>query len=585
MVWIRNIEDLQFYNTPRGVTCYCETILKPSDMFLQGYLDNNANTSDTYSLDIDVLSADGTILIGNVTSYFDYYFARSTVNNRDFFVANLRGFPPEMCNNPCFILKVTVTNGGLTYFLYYTERYCIPSCCLTVVNVVGGQDGVLAPLGINTAGSTFFNPSPYLMAGDPGSTILNPTAPPLPANNRNDCGVVYMQMATYSDCYNAFSGRFYQAGSVHSGTPISYYNITNIAGRVVSEPAQFTRTYSINCRLQDVQMQRQYRLEGFELYPEWKMKELTDMITDKYIFINGVRYEANEGPVFEEVQIENECIPMYRLLATLTECNIRQIHGCGETCAANVTGFVIPSGMMSSLGFFSENKEFIGETCEDLAAYYQSQQGVTSVTIADPGDYDCEFDCAILVEALSDAYVPTSFYVAQISPQNRIYGLTQAQFDDLCGQITAPCAMPVVGTIEVSTPVCDTPVIGTIEIFTCTPVAGTIQGFGSWIQDVTNDISVACGTVVCNIDVRSTDYPYAGGDDPFPVIGNDTISLISENCRPTLAIGLTNADNSTIPVGASVMINPNGFITYSGEPTSASTLTSVIELTNLTWLL
>lgn len=589
MVWIADINDLQYYNQPVGADCYCETILKPSDMMLQGYLDFNGN--GTYSIDIDVLSPDGTILIGNVTDAFTIYFGKSPFNNRDFFNAKLNGFPTEMCANPCFILKVTVTGNGNTYFLYYTERYCTPNCCMTVNGVVGGQDGISSPIYVQPDGNvTPFPPQvgfiqPFPPFDDPEPPIFEDPPPP-PADTDGECGKVYMQLITWSDCYNAFSGRFYQTGTTYDGTPVYYKNVTNLTGRLVMQPGEFAREYSINCRLQRVQMQRSYLFEAFVLFPKWKMSELTDGFTDQYIMFDGVRYEMLEGPAFEQVQLPNECEWVYRMKCVFVECNIRQVHGCGDSCDSTLKGLIMPYALQENGAYYTENRQLIGTTCEDLANYYQSQQGVVSVTILDPDDYDCDFACALSIETLRNAYVPTSIYVNTPAPANRVFISTQLELDELCATITPVCAKPVIGTLEVEQPVCASPEIGTIELFTCTVVPADIFGFGTWAQEVSgNDAGVSCGTVVININVSSTSYPYAGGDDPFPVIPADVISLIASAARPATAKGLTNEDNSSIPVGASVLIDTSGYITYAGNPTASDGTGSTITLTNITYII
>jgi hypothetical protein len=559
---------------------------------LQGYLDFNG--SGTYSIDIDVLSADGTILIDNVTSSFNVYFGKSPFNNRDFFVAKLNGFPDAMCANPCFILKVTITNAGTTYFLYYTERYCTPNCCLTVNDVVGGQEGITSPIYVAPTGEVYSFPTPFGMVQppkpfpdpDPDPPIHDPEPPQPPADPIGDCGITYIQLVTWSDCYNAFSRRFYQTGTTYSGDPIFYKNITNLRGNMVMEPGEFVREYSLNCRLQRVQMQRKYTFQSFELYPQWKMSELTDGFTDKYIYLDGVRYEMLEGPSFERIQLPNECIPVYRMNVTFVECNIRQIHGCGDSCDSTLKGLILPYALTENGAYYNENRLLIGTTCDDLADYYRSQQGVVNVTVLDPDDYDCDFACALQIEALSGAYVPTSVYVNSPAPGNRVFISTQAELEDLCASITPVCTAPTIGTIEISELTCTAPTIGTIELGTCTPVGVDIVGFNSWTQEMSgNDASVACGVGTININVTSASYPYAGGDDPFPVIGGDVISFLSFAGRPSNAVALTNADNSSIPVGASVVINTNGYITYAGEPTAADVTGSTIELTNLIYIL
>lgn len=565
MKWFDTREELEYYNPPPDMLeCYCETMPVPQDLMLQGDLQRNGTPTFTYL--IRMYDPSGTTLLDTVTGSFDIYIGLNPITNKQYFAARLKTFTPSMCANPCFVLEVTISKGGIFYFYGWTQKYCIPSCCLYATNITVIQNGVTEPPIVNPSGGS---DTPTVNIGSDGTFI-------------NDCGTKYYRFETWSDCYNPFSGKYYVTPTTVQGSAFPYRNVTYIKGRVYKLPDEILRQYSRNCRLQQVELQRMYEIRGYEIYPRWKMQELTEGFGDKYIYFGGKRYEAEDITPFEPIQITNDCEGHYRLKATVNDCTLRQILGCNETCGENSRGFIVGKSLMPNPAYYSENRQYIGTTCDDILNYYRTRQGIISVTAVDPDLYDCDYECAFLVQAMPDAPIPNSFYFGIPQAQNRNYGIPAEQLADLCSIVTPICAVPVLGTIEVVPTVCATPVLGTITIVTPVPETLSFVPIGDWtLQATTQSITKESGTVVMTFDIHNDNYPY-GGSGELPFI-NENVILIGEGGRPSGNRLITSAENGDIPVGASITIQTNGYLTYSGNPTSADGTGSDITIANLTW--
>lgn len=130
MIWIDDISELQYYNQPADMPCYCDELFTPNDILLQAKVPLVG--SNNYNIAIYVYSADGLTNLGEVTGDFEWYAFLGTDGQH---YINIRGiaFSSTMCNNKCFILRVKIwgdmTISGLYIFDKYTERYCLDSCC------------------------------------------------------------------------------------------------------------------------------------------------------------------------------------------------------------------------------------------------------------------------------------------------------------------------------------------------------------------------------------------------------------------------------------------------------------------------
>lgn len=554
MRFIDTIDQLQYYNPIPGVPCYCEEIIFPADMQLQSPLDNNGDGN--YTVTIYVYSADGVDELENATNYFSTVTYNNPNTQRHTFNIKLNSFSPTMCANKCFILYVTVAGSGNTYFAKYTERYCVPECCEYVTDVSYSQDSI-----VWSGGGT----------STPVVAIQNP------------CRLHYLKIETFSECYNVFSGKYYQTpGTVFTGTAFAYRNITTIQGRIVEQPTSIERTYSLNCRPQQFQMQRVFLLDGFEYFPAWKFRELTTGFGDQYIFIEGERYEMNTTTPFETYQPKNNVQLLYNLKAELVKCLQKQIYGCNVSCGDNSLAFV--QGDVSGNGnYYSESRQLIATDCDELMNYYATLPGVISVVPLDPMDYACDFECGFIVTSQPDSYIPTYYFAGTTSNSGRIYGQSVDTLPDICNQLEPPCGVPSIGTITSDEQVCPDIEIGVITSESETITDIYIQPYNNWVKiDLGTTASLTQGLITMNLELTNTSYLLSGSPAVIPSI-SEQIAVISEQGRPSVTRVVTNPVLDA--AGAVILVQPDGAIMYSGQITNADFVQGYITLTNLTYLL
>lgn len=555
MRFIDTIFELQYYHPIQGMPCYCEEILFPFDMQLQSPLDNNGDGN--YTITIYVYTADGTTELEDATNYFSTVTYNNPNTNRHTFNIKLNSFSPTMCANKCFILFITVTGGGNTYFSKYTERYCVPECCEYVTDVTYSQDGI-----IFTGGG----------AVTPTVVIENP------------CRLHYLKIETFSECYNVFSDKYYQTpGSVFTGTAFAYRNITTIQGRIVEQPTSIERTYSLNCRPQQFQMQRVFLLDGFEYFPAWKFRELTTGFGDQYIFIEGERYEMNTNTPFETYQPPNNVQLLYNLKAELVKCLQKQIYGCNVSCGDNSLAFVQSSVSIGDGNYYSESRQLIATDCDELMNYYATLPGIKSVVALDPNDYGCEFECGFIVYSEQNAYVPTYYLAGTTNNSGRIYGQSVDTLPDICQQINPACGVPSIGTITIATQVCPSFTIGTITITSTTVEDIYLVGFNNWVAvDAGTNASMTDGVVTFSLELTNTAYPVSGSPAAIPIV-SEQVAYIAPIAYPSVTRVI--ASPVLDAAGATLIVQPNGQIYYSGQLTSADLTKGYITLTDLMYII
>lgn len=559
MYWIADIQDLSYYNTPQGVECYCYEIIDASDLTLHGILDYNGNLSN-YTAVITMMSPDGLSTYGTITSSFSVNYGKNP-SGQHFFIANLNKIPSLMCTNPCFILRVEIKTGNVSYFAYYTDRYCAPAdCCDVPSGILIVQEGTISP-----------SPN-WTQGNNPNTGTVTGSRP----NASNNCAKPTLKLETFSDCYDNITKRYYK--------PINgkrYINVFNIQGVLRKLPYEIQRTNSLNCRLQQSQVQKQYLLVGSELFSEEAMDEITASLSCQYIFIEGRRYEMNNDVPFEEVRLPNVCKNYYRLRATFVDCLTKQIYGCGDNCENNQQAFLQPLIYNNGDGYYyNENYQNIGSTVDDLVNYFKSQPLVTSVTLLDPGDYDCDFTVGILVEG--DGYIPTSFYYGGVSPNQRIFGQDPATLD-VCSTVTSQCAPPQIGAITNTENICPQPVIGAI-VNTPIPTEDLyFTGYGNW--GLVSNISTKTSTTVqLKFEVKNTTITYDSGD-PEAEIPNVAMQIgyVSEAGWPLFPINITKNEAPSMEEDAVVTIQSDGKVFYSGTVTAADLTGSTISITDITY--
>lgn len=566
MYWIKNVTDLSYYNTLPDVPCYCYQLNDAEDLRLHGILDYNGSLAN-YTATVTMYQPDGVTVIGGITGSFTFNYAKNP-NGQHFFIANLNSIPQAFCSNPCFILKVEIKTGNILYFSYFTDQYCAPiECCDTPTGITILQTGTLQP----QPNFTGFNPNTPTI-GITG--VVSQTS-----NNADPCAKPNIRLETFSDCFDNVTQKWYQTINGKR-----YTNVFNIEGRFRMLPYEVQRLNSLNCRLQQSQVQKLYELEGFVIFTQPVMEEITDALACKYIFIDGNRYEMATGTPFELIKVGNVCEGTYKLKAQFQSCIAKQIYGCGGECTTtNSLAFLQPIVVNQGNGnYYSEGFQFIGTTVDDLVNYYQTQPNVTSVTVLDQEDYNCEFEVGIIVE--SDGYIPTSFYYGGIQGINRIFGDNPNNLD-VCDIVTPACAWPKIGAITNDEYVCAMPVIGAITNEEVASESLYMTGFGDWALN-SNISTRTQNTVALKFEVENPNITYDSGDPDaeIPVIAMQ-VAYVSAAGWPTMTKQITQAEAPSLPADAIVTIQTDGKIFYSGTVTFADLTGSKVSITDIIYLI
>jgi hypothetical protein len=546
-----SISDLEFYHAPKGIPCYCEQLLTPVDLLLQAPLDFNG--SGSYTMLIEVMSADGLTVYEDATAYFSYYFFTNPNNGKHTANIRLNSFTPAMCAHVCWILHVRITDANGVYFDKYTQRYCQTACCAVPSDITTAQENVVA-------------------GGDDPPIGILPNDPPTP----DSCVTEYVVIKSYYDCYDNQTGDFYGTpGTVLSGeATFTFYRISTVEGKIQQKEWEVIREYSFNCRLQRTESTRLYELQGWVAIPRWKMIEITNQLHAPYIYVNDTRYEYLGGTPFEKLEIPNTCDYNYKLLTDLNECKIWQIFGCGELC--NTTGSTFAAFVVQQAGLvYNENRQVIGDNVTDLAEYYRNLTGVTDVQEVTPSV--CAFAYAITVQY--SGYLPNSIYVGGTLQRNRVFALNEEQFDEICGVIDAECAIVEVGTITMTATTCADAVIGVITQEEYDTVTVDVFLLPNWTDTGATALTVSQGFGYLRLEIQSTDYPESGTPLQPSLIPGVTLAQVDVAGRPISVYAFTDANNATIPADTTVTIDENGYIRYYGYPTSSDGTNGYIDVT------
>lgn len=547
MIWIDNIRQLQYYNQPKGVPCYCETLLTPSDILLQGSF---AYAGTSYTVTLYVYSVDGLTQYEDATSKFNIYVAKNNITGGVYFNAQLNQWADSMCEHKCFIIRAVVVNvDGVTVFDKYTERYCQSDCCSEPSNITFEQDGEVS---------------------ETGSEGISPTLSDLVTN----CGERLIKIVTYDNCYNKFTGDYYATdGQVYEGAAnFNFVRQTIIKGRIVKRPMEISRQISYNCKLQRVESTAVYFLEGLDFLPTWKMNELQLQLHSEFIMVEdefGQRYYRFEGGTpLKKIDGAKDCVEIFKLEATLSDCRIRQVFGCTPDC--NLTTyddfdgvFIIPDNFTQ--GFYDESKSFAGNTLEDLIDYLRTLDGITRVEeiiISPPSpDPECQYYAAIGING--NGYIPTSIYYNCTAATNRVFSVSFEEASQICEFITNKCITPSISYVAADTD-CVTPTI-TYEVAAVSPVDVDITGYGDWTIDPSSDADYLNNQVVFSIMVsNNTIIPSEEGGITFDA---EIIGVIGADARPT-SLKILNYTNNNLTEEQIITIDEFGIIRYTGEPTT-----------------
>ncbi len=562
MIWITNIQKLQYYN-PTAAPCYCEQLIYPADLLLQGQLNTLATSGFTTT--VYLYSADGLTNLGDITAYFEVYYALNPATGKPFFNLRLKSFAPAMCAQACYILRVQVSAGSSLIFAAYTERYCQASCCDRPRGIVIAQEGIAHREDLRGGSPTDVT--------NTGSTQPADTAPPDP------CGENFITIRTTYTCYDAFSGDYYAVpATVYQGSAsFVFEKRVNLVAKIAQREREIKREISYNCAVQRSESFKPYILQGISetaLVPTWKMNEIENMFHAEHIYINDyinpeTEYQFAGGKIFTQV---HKCWESFRLNATLQSCTMRQTFGCFTDCNAKDTMYFIIPAAYNGTGFYDENKRLVAYTIAQLLTWAAGQDSVYQVD-------DISSDYPGTAGAFSIAatgYIPTSFYYDDITPRNKVYGSITPP--DAAAYIPA-CAKPVIDGIEIADDDCATPAHATPMINTQADSHATIYNINNWdLADATDQVTIYEDEAVLNIHTVNSDFAATGSPLIPTVFGGEYIGVIGIAGRPGKALFIDHTMNENIPAGNLMTIDTMGRIGWYGTPTSAGSDGSVIEL-------
>lgn len=571
MKWFDSLSEISYYNPIKGVPCYCSILIYPTDLVLQG---DFSIGSGSYTLRVEVLSPDGlTTYATNAVAngYFQYYFAKNQFTGKHFFNLRLKSFVPVMCTKVCYILRVTILDGLTVKFDKYTDRYCQSSCCDLARDITISQAGMV-DIGGNDTGTITTSENPKI----------------------SECGDPLITLRTRYDCYDKFTGLYYGTPTfILGGTATFAFQITsNFKGRIVQRPRDIVREYSYNCRLQRVESQIPYLLEGFEYFPSWKMNEIEAQLHSTEIYVDDERYEFNGGTPFRQL---NNCFELFKLEAELSGCTQRQVFGCDSNCdqPTNFDGammmYVVP-GSYEGGSFYNESKEEVAEDLDGLMLYMRNLEGITELNEIDVSGLDCDIHGAFSISG--DGYIPTSFYFDSTTNGNRVYAAVHESIEDLCELYSNGCPAPDMGSPVITEDECPVPDMGSPVITDMTASDIPLASFDTddWVV-VTSSAdspwlpaslaSLYDGQVVLSLYVYNLSHvedPEAVGE---PVdISNEVIAVIGATGRPD-ADRFLDSTNSNMPEGMALSIDTNGLIRFNGTVTATDADSSIIELTDI----
>lgn len=405
-------------------------------------------------------------------------------------------------------------------------------------------------------------------------TIQRPTA---------DCGKPVINLKGGGSCSNGFV--YTGGGSVSAGSdgvePFEYnYNI-NILGNVTRLPRKIERSISFNCTTQKATSARLYKIEGWQIFPLWKMNEIEELLSSKEIYIDDVKVVFRGDAVFEKVG--RSCFNMYKLEFTVEECPVRQIYGCGDDCNLVQSVFAFKQSMITTLsdGTFdttTDNGVLVNSSI--LENFLRTRPNVTNVTnvTTDPDIVALNSDivAAYKVEGINPI-LPSYFHIGNITSRARVFptirplGTSVASGLALAGVCDN---INVSGVITATLQTCDAIVVGSAFVVPMAAACNlTLQGAWANIAN-TSLVNNLTGTSTLRIDIEDTtrnvvatpiahEYIAAGGEVLVALpngIGGSVVSVLKNGVPISTPANYnfvvnTGALRFTLPLAALDKIN------------------------------
>lgn len=543
MIFVNSTSELEYYNSSTVYGCYGDAIFNPNDILLQ------ANTFIVMPsvITINVCDLEGAVQDAASTD-FSTYIAKYVLGGVTYFFVNIRceNYTAYMLSNRCFVVNVVIEDGdGNEIFNKYTQKYQIVT-----------ED---APVFV-----------PSILIDD------IPTAPCIPGSNPALCtsgGTQYVKFATSFECYDAYTGDYYDLGIGIEGTPFAFVRYSYIAARFRDVPTEIERIISINNRTQKTAYTGQYLFRGNVPFPVWKMKEIQNMFRGSHLYVDDTLFQSDGGVLFKQLPgLPVNCIYHYQFEAAMHSDYQWQQFGCVPDCASLATYYMFPDAFER---VYDDGMRGVASDVDSLLLYFESLAGVTN---AEELTYALPCSVYALLKVEGTAILPKFLYVDQPIASQRIYpkplSVTTTDFSSLCNGVTNTNQVPVPDVTgeydtEIQVAVPDISSVEDVDATQYTPSFTTSQG---WQADLnyTNAVSYS-GVVTLNISVSTTDFT-----SPFT---NMVLGTLEDVAWPTRDMIITDTDNGNMPPSSSLYISAaDGTVTYTGDATWQSGNEYRIEL-------
>ena len=548
MIFVDNIQDLQYYNASSQWGCYGDAVFNPSDILLQA--NGFTLTTTAITVVINICDTAGTFQeVG--TSYFDIYFGSYMLGGVTYYFVNVKAndYSPFMVSNRCFIVEVIITEGSTEFFHKWTQKYQIVSASAT------------PPVFI-----------PYIVIDDVD------TAPCVPGENPALCsegGEQHVTFASTFDCLDYYTGDYYDVGTTITGTPFAFSRFSHLEARFRDIPTEVERVISINNRTQKTAYTGQYLLSGNVVFPVWKMKEIQNMLRGNKLYIDGTEFQSVGGKVFEQTPgIPVNCVYMYKLAITFQDPFQWQIFGCVPSCAALADFYMFPEAFER---VYDDSMMLIGTTPDEVKIYFE---GITGTSSVEELPFIAPCPVYSLFRVISSGVLPKFLYVDAPIPAQRIFpkrlSVSATDMTPLCNGVTNNNQVPIpdiTGENDEQIVVAIPDITGEDDV-DANQYYPAITAAQQWTIDsnYSNAVNYA-GEGTLNMQWTTDVYT-----SPFTnmILGN-----IEAVGRPSRDILITSTNNGNMPPASTLLIGADGNLTYNGEATSVQMNTKYIELFNI----
>ncbi len=553
---VNDISDLHQYTKCKNDLCYHEPFDSPADILIQDTLPPTAPGS-TFDVHAYVMSADGTQQLSNLAGFFDCLIGQDIKGNPYF---NLR-LTEDATLPTCFLLRIVIT----------ALSPCFTPAIATKTLVVPDTDnGVPAGSGTPTA-----------------QTIYDKYTEPYQLLSAYCAGQSSMLLEGAFACYDMQGGYYGDAKNVlqqicagsSENCQFQYASRHIIRGRLKRLPTDIKRTVSeYNCRPVRTDYAELYTLEGFDLYPEWKVREIERVFTAAAVTLNGKEYVFRGGAIFEAEKIACSC--SFLLAAKIERCTQSTEYGCEADCQTLCTYYIIP-GAAKNQTYLDNSGTLIGATFTELLNWFRSRTGVNTVTEIDVTGVSCAAVGAFKVD--SDGTLPGFFYWGEAVSNKKVYGqLGNCDSFDVCKSQPEKCVTPAITSAEMVS-LCDTPGIASAEFVD--PVENTnclVSDEGDWVVQSGAVISRSpSGLVTLQFTVRNTAY---ASMSPTTVI-TEYIAILAGQCglgSDNQTIASSSQPAGAMPAGSTLYVQTDGSLLYSGVVSAVNS--SYAEITiNITY--